>query len=300
MTQIAAPASSLPALDHRPAAEGLAAAHAPAEITVIEPTRPWVLLRTGELWGYRELLFFLVWRDIKVQYKQTLLGAAWALWQPTLNMIIFTVVFNVLLKVPSGNVAYPLFVFSGLLPWALFASAVNSSSNSLLAQSHLVTKIYFPRVLLPLTEIGTSLVNSLPALGLYALMMVYYGQVPGLTILLVPPLILLVALTALAVGLTLSSSMLIYRDVRYVVPSLVQAWMYLTPVIYGAELVPEPYRWLLLLNPLSGSIGAIRSCLLGQPVAWAALGLSVVMTAVMLVVGLLAFHRSERRFADVA
>lgn len=300
MTQIAATASSLPALAPKLQVERAAADLASSEITVITPSRPWVLLRTREVWNYRELLWFLVWRDIKVQYKQTVLGAAWALWQPTLNMLIFTVLFGGLIKIPTGGVAYPLFVFSGLLPWAMFASAVNNSSNCLLNQAHLVTKIYFPRVLLPLTDIGTSLVNALPSMALYVGLMLYYHQQPTWQLLLVPPLILLVALNALAVGLILSSTMLIYRDVRYVVPSLVQAWMYLTPVIYGSELVPSQYRWLLSLNPLTGSIGAIRSCLLGQPVGWAALGLSAFLAAVMLVVGLLAFHRSERRFADVA
>jgi lipopolysaccharide transport system permease protein len=300
MAQIAAPASPLPALDCRQSSGLAAAPPVPVQITVIQPARPWVLLRARELWGYRELLAFFVWRDIKVQYKQTVLGAAWALWQPTLNMVIFTILFGGLLKVPTGGVAYPLFVFSGLLPWTLFAGVVNSSSNSLLNQSHLVTKIYFPRVLLPLAEAGTALVNALPSFGLYAALMLYYRQPPGIMLLLVPLLICLVILTGLAVGLILSCTMLIYRDVRYVVPSLVQAWMYLTPVIYGADLVPARYQWLLHLNPLTGSIGAIRSCLLGEPVAWPLLARSVAMAIVMLVIGLAAFHRSEPRFADVA
>lgn len=268
-------------------------------MTVISAGDGWRLLPLGDVWRYRELLYFFVWRDIKVQYKQTVLGAAWAVWNPVLNMIIFSVLFGYFMNVPSEG-PYPIFVYAALLPWNFFSSAVTQSSLSLVNQTHLVTKIYFPRVLLPLTGVGTSLVNVVPAFGVYLLLMFWYGHVPGWTVLLFPILIAMTGVTALSVGLIFSSATLTYRDFRHLIPSVVQAWMYLSPVIYATTLVPERFRWLLMLNPMTGLISAFRSALLGQPMDWTALGVSVLLSLTLLVVGLLAFHRTERRFADVA
>ena len=270
------------------------------EVTVIAPATGWRLLPAREVWRYRELLYFFIWRDVKVQYKQTVLGAAWAVWNPVLNMVIFSILFGRLVPVPSDDAPYPIFVYAGLLPWTFFANSVTQSSLSLVNQTHLVTKIYFPRVLLPMAAVGTSLVNVIPALGVYALMMAWYGHVPGPIVLLLPVFVLLAGLAGLGVGLIFSSATLTYRDMRHLVPSVVQAWMYLSPVIYAPSLVPDRYRWVMDLNPMAGVIGACRSSLLSKPMDWMALGTSAGLTSALLAVGLIAFHRTERRFADVA
>lgn len=268
--------------------------------TVIEPRKGWLAIDLKGLWRYHELLYFLAWRDIKVQYKQTVLGPLWAILRPLANLVIFSFVFGKLAGIPSDGVPYPIFVYAGLLPWMFFSGAVASSSNSMLNHAHLLSKIYFPRVLLPAASISSCLVTFLISCALYAWLMVWYAHLPGPTALLLPLLVVLTALTALGMGYLLAGLAVIYRDVRFLVPSLVQLWMYLSPVIYPATLVPERYRWLLLLNPMTGIIGGFRSVLLNQPVDWLSLGISVLFAGVLFVVGLFVFHQTERRFADVA
>ncbi len=270
-----------------------------AAVTVIEPPRGWRLVDWSELRRYHELLFFLVWRDIKVQYKQMVLGPVWAVLRPLVNLVIFSVIFGAVIGVPSDG-PYPLVVQAGLLPWMFFSGAMVAASNCLVQQAHLVSKVYFPRVLLPMSSIGAALVTLGINFALYACLMIHYGMVPGLSILLLPLLVLLTSALALGVGLLFAGLTVIYRDVRFMINSLVQVWMYLSPVIYEVKLIPESYRWLLVLNPMTGLIDAFRAVLLDRPVAWDSLGISASFAGLFLIVGLLVFHRTEKRFADVA
>ena len=290
--------SQTPAGPEPSAERPLPRANLPA--TVIEPSKGWRTGNIRELWRYHELLYFLSWRDIKVQYKQTVLGPAWAVLRPVANLVVFSVVFGKLVGIPSGGVAYPIFVYAGLLPWMFFSTSVVSSSNSLLSHAHLLSKIYFPRVLLPAASISSSLVTFGVNFGIYVFLMIWYAQAPGLTVLLLPLLVVLASMTALGVGYLLAGLAVIYRDIRFLVPSMVQLWMYLSPVIYPVTLVPEPYRRLLVLNPMTGIIGGFRATLLNQPVDFWSLGFSTVFALMVFVVGLCVFHRTERRFADVA
>jgi len=270
-----------------------------AGATVIEARRPWRLLDWKELQRYHELLFFLVWRDVKVQYKQMVLGPLWAVLRPLVNLVIFSVIFGSVIGVP-GEGPYPVMVQAGLLPWMFFAGAVTAASNSLVTQSHLISKVYFPRVLLPMSSIGSGLVTLGINFVIYAGLMVYYGTAPGWSVLLLPLLVVLTAALALGTGLLFAGLTVIYRDVRFMVASLVQVWMYLSPVIYEVKIIPEGWRWLLILNPMTGVIDAFRAALLDRPLEWMSLSVAVVMTVVLLVTGLLVFHHTEQRFADVA
>lgn len=285
------------AVDARP---GEPVRASPAAVTVIRPRRGWRGIDRRELWRYRELLYFLVWRDIKVRYKQTVIGAAWAVIQPVCTMIIFSIIFGKLAKIPSDGVPYPVFVYAGLLPWLFFANSVSQSSLSLVNQSHLLTKVYFPRLFIPASSIGVGLVDFALSFGVYVGIMLWYARMPGLSVILLPVLLLLTALTALGVGVLLASVTVVYRDFRMVVPFMVQVWLYLSPVVYPATIVPEPYRWTMALNPMTGIIGGFRSVLLNRPVDWAALGVSAIVTSILLVVGAGSFRRVERRFADIA
>jgi len=271
-----------------------------ASVTVIRPQRGWRGIDTRELWRYRELLYFLVWRDIRVRYKQTVIGAAWAVIQPVCTMVIFSVIFGKFAKIPSDGVPYPVFVYAGLLPWLFFANAVSQSSLSLVNQSHLLTKVYFPRLFIPASSIGVGLVDFALSFGVYVGIMVWYGHLPGVSVVLLPVLLLLTALTALGVGVLLASVTVVYRDFRMVVAFLVQIWLYLSPVVYPVTIVPEPYRWAMALNPMTGIIGGFRSVLLNRPLDWAALGVSAIVTSILLAVGVCNFRRTERRFADIA
>jgi len=274
--------------------------------TVIEPPSGWQLINLREFWQYRELLFFLTWRDIKVRYKQTVLGAAWTLLQPLVTMTVFTFVFGHVLGIDKQieDVPYPIFVLSGLLAWNLFSGGLSTSSSSVLQSSNVLTKIYFPRLLIPIASIGVNLVNlviSLVVLLVFMLIYIAGGEQfnTGPALLLLPLVIVGITLTTLSIGIGLSAVMVTYRDVRHIAPFIVQIMLYLTPVIYDVTIVPEGFRWLLVLNPMTGMIGAFRYCLLGRQFDPSALLVSVVITAVLFVASTLVFRRAEATFADV-
>jgi lipopolysaccharide transport system permease protein len=276
----------------------------PVPVVVIEPTRGWSALHVGALWDYRELLYFLVWRDLKVRYKQTALGVAWIVLQPVVSMVVFSLLFGGLLKVPSGGLPYPVFAYAALLPWTYFAGSLSRSSTSLVGSAHLLTKVYFPRLVLPVSGVLSGLVDFGIAFLVLIGLMVGYGLAPTPALVLLPGFLLLAVLTALAFGLWLSALNIRYRDVQYLVPFLLQIWMYLTPVVYGRTLIPERFRFLLALNPMTGVVEGFRWALLGGHLAEARPpgGLFVVSVAVTLGVlasGLAFFRRTERSFADV-
>ena len=272
-------------------------------VKVIRAKRGWQAVDLAEMWRYRELLYFLVWRDIKAKHKQTVLGGSWAVLQPVISMVVFTVVFGNGLGVKSDPYPYPIFVYAGLLPWNFFAGGVSGSGDSLVGQANLLTKIYFPRLFVPLSTIGSRMVNfSLSFVIYFALMAWYWDQMPthpGLMLLLIPLLILLTIMTALGVGCVLSSLTVSYRDFRIIVPFLVQIWMFLSPVIYPVTTMPEKYQSLMALNPMTGIIEGFRSALLNQPANWEALMISSGMAVGIFLFGLFYFRRTERRFADI-
>ena len=268
--------------------------------TVIEPRSGWIAVDWRELWEHRELLGFLVLRDIKVRYKQTVLGAAWAILQPLFAMLIFTVIFGQFAKMPSENVPYPLFVFAGLLPWTFFSTAVTQAGQSLVNQQALLTKIYLPRVFVPAAPVGGALVDLGISFGLFAIIMLAYMQIPGWGILLLPVLVFLLLAATLGFGLILAALTVSYRDFRYVIPFMMQAWMYVSPVIYPMSIIPDKYRWLFALNPLSGIIDGFRAAFLNRPFEWPTLLISSLVSVGLLILGLYFFRKTERRFADVA
>ena len=270
---------------------------------VIEPVSGWKPLDPHDLWRYRELFYFLTWRDVKVRYKQTSLGAAWAVLQPLGNMLLFTLLFGRLAKLPSDGIPYPLFAYAGLLPWTFFANAVGSSGNSLVGSSHLITKVYFPRMIIPASAILAGLVDLGISFVVMAALMVWYGVPISGSILMMPILVLLTAILALGVGMWLSALHVRYRDIRYLIPFLIQFWMFATPVIYPASLLPERYRMLYFLNPMSGLIEAYRVALLGgvngvgfNPVT---LGMAGGLAILMLIYAIYNFRRMEKTFADI-
>ena len=270
-----------------------------SHVTVIEPRKGWRALDLQELWAYRELLYVLTMRDIKVRYKQTVLGFSWAIIQPAMMMLVFSVFFGGLAKMPSDGYPYPLFVYSGLLPWTFFQTAVGSGSSSLLNSSHLVTKVYFPRLMIPLSAIGSGLADFLIATMVLFVLMAIYGGTFGLSLLLAPFLILGVVFIALGVGTFLAALTVSYRDFRYVVPFMLQFWMFATPVIYPASLVPEKWRMLLYLNPMAGMIEGFRAAFLGSTLNLGAVALSLATAALIFAAGVAYFEKVERRFADI-
>lgn len=268
-------------------------------LTVIQPTRGWRALDLRELWAYRELLWVLALRDIQVRYKQTALGASWAILRPLLTMLIFTVVFGRFAKIPSDGIPYSIFVFAGLMPWTYFASAVASSGASLVGSANLVSKVYFPRLIVPLSAIGASLVDLLVSAGVLFILMAWYGVGWSANLLAAPFLVLAVTFTALGVGVLLAAITVTYRDVNHLLPFLIQTWLYVTPVIYPSSLVPERLRPLLDLNPMTGLIEAFRSAFLGRPFDVRSLAISLGISLALFGVGVAYFERVERRFADV-
>lgn len=267
----------------------------------IRPSRGWVSLDLRELWAYRELFFFLTWRDVKVRYKQTVIGIAWALLQPLLTMVIFTVFFGRLAGIPSDGIPYPLFALTGLLVWTYFANAINNSGNSLVGSTNLITKVYFPRMIIPCAAVLAGLVDLAISLALLAAMMVYYGAAVSWGVLLLPAVVALATLLSVAVGMFTSALNVKYRDVRYALPFFVQVWMFVSPVIFPLSLVPARWRPLLALNPMTGVIENFRACLFSQKsFDWGALAYSVTITALLLVISLYAFRRMDKQFADVA
>jgi lipopolysaccharide transport system permease protein len=268
-------------------------------VTVIERRPGWQLINVRELWRYRELLRILTWRDIKVRYKQTVLGAAWAVLQPFATMVVFSLFFGRVAEAPPGDVAYPLFVMAGLIPWFSFSNSITSASQSVVGNQSLVTKVYFPRLLIPLGAVGPYVVDGIIALGMLLAMMIFYGVMPGWGMLLATLLLLGVVLAALGVGVLLAALTVTYRDFRYVVPFMVQLWMFATPAVYlQVDAVGPRGKLLLPLNPAHGLIVNFRAAALGGESDPYALGVSVAVSLVLLVIGCLYFRRVERGFAD--
>jgi len=269
-------------------------------VLVIKPTYGWVSLGLHSVWEHRELLYFLTWRDIKVRYKQTVLGIAWAVLQPFLLMVVFSVFFGRLAKVPSDGFPYPLFTFCGLLPWQLFAHALTESSNSLVANERLITKVYFPRLVIPLSAVLTGLVDFIFAFLVLLGMMIHYGVMATSALWTLPLFILMAVATALGVGLWLSALNVQYRDVRYTIPLITQCWLFLSPVAYPSSIVPEPWHFLYGVNPMAGVIEGFRWALLGKAdPPGTMLAVSAMVTVLLLIGGLFYFRRMEKNFADV-
>lgn len=276
------------------------APEAVAPITVIRPSRGWRALDLHELWAYRELVFFLVWRDIKVRYKQTALGASWAIIQPFFTMVVFSLFFGRLAGVPSDDLPYPVFSYAALVPWTFFATGLTMSSNSLVSNQELLRRVYFPRLAIPLAPIIGALVDFAIAFVVLLGMMAFYGIVPGLAVVAIVPLLLLTVVTGLGVGLWLSALNVQYRDVRYAVPFLVQFWLFATPIAYPSSLLDEPWRSLYAVNPMVGVVEGFRWALLGADTRPGPMILVSTVTALLLLVGgALYFRRMERTFADV-
>ena len=284
-----------------------AAASSPAEsptelpVTIIRPPSGWQLVNARELWQYRELLFFLTWRDVKVRYKQTALGAAWAILQPVMMMVVFTIFFGRMAHLPTGNLPYPVFVFAGLLPWTFFANAIANAGNSVVGSERLITKIYFPRLAVPFAAVGAALVDFAIAFGVLLVMLAWYRIMPGIQILLVPLLVLLLTLAALGVGTLLAALNVAYRDCKYMIPFMVQLWMFATPTVYM-----EPFsgpgtrtKFILLANPLASLIGTFRCAVVGRPIPWNHLALASAIILGLFVAGCLYFRKVEDSFADV-
>jgi len=272
----------------------------PAEpLVVIQPSNRWSLLSFKDIWAYRELLFFLTWRDVKVRYKQTALGAAWAILQPLFMMVIFTIFFGRLAGVASANIPYPLFALAGLVPWTFFANAITASGNSLVGSANLITKVYFPRLIVPAAAMLAGLVDFVLAFILLCLMMVYYRMPVTAHVLFLPVLVLLTALFALGVGTWMSALNVKYRDVRFALPFVIQLWLFVSSVILPSSSVPQKWRWILLLNPMSAIIEGYRSTLFGLPFDWPALGIASVLTVLTLLYAIYSFGRVERSFADI-
>jgi lipopolysaccharide transport system permease protein len=267
----------------------------------IEPSRGWSALRMKELWVYRELLYFLTWRDIKVRYKQTALGVAWAVIQPFMTMVVFSLFFGRLGKIPSDGMPYPVFNFVALLPWTFFSQALTTASNSLVINANMITKVYFPRLVVPISAVLSGLVDFAISFVILLGMLVFYRIAPTSSVVLLPVFLLLALVTALGVGLWLSALNVQYRDVRYLIPFLTQFWLFATPVAYGSNLLNslgEPWRTLYGLNPMVGVVEGFRGAILGTQPPSGMLALSVVVAVVLLVSGLFYFRRREKSFAD--
>ena len=271
-----------------------------APVLVIEPSRGWVGLKLGELWEYRELLYFLAWREVKVRYKQTAIGVAWAVVQPLFTMLVFSLFFGRLAKVPSDGIPYPVFTLAALVPWNFFANGLAQSANSLVGSSNLITKVYFPRLVIPISSILSGVFDFLIALVLLVGLMLFYGAVPRVTVLWLPIFWLFALMTALGVGLWLSALNVEYRDVRHAMPFLTQFWMFATPIAYPSSLLHEPWRSLYGLNPMVGVVEGFRWALLEKGSApGPMIGISAVAAITVLVTGAFYFRRMERTFADI-
>ncbi len=269
-------------------------------ITIITPQSGWMPLNARELWAYRELMFFLVWRDIKVRYKQTILGVAWAVIQPFSTMVIFSLFFGRLAGIPSDGVPYPIFCFAALVPWTFFANALTQSSNSLVGSSNLIKKVYFPRLMVPVSAVISGAVDFVLAFVVLIGMMLWYGIFPTVKVFALPPLMLLALVTALGVGLWFSALNVQYRDVRHIVPFLVQLWLFATPIAYPSSLLPESLRPVFGVNPMAGVVEGFRWALLGTGKAPGPMILvSAVVASAILVSGVFYFRRMESTFSDV-
>ncbi len=278
------------------------------EVIRLQPSRGWTAINLLEVWRYRELVYFLIWRDIKVRYKQTALGAAWAIIQPFFTMVVFTIFFGKLAGVPSDGVPYPIFSYTGLLPWGLFAKALSDAGRSMVANRSMITKVYFPRLVIPIASVLSGLVDF--AIGFVVLigMIIYYNHIPipsaqitpTAAIITLPLFILLALITALGVGLWLSALNVKYRDINYVIPFLTQFWLFITPIAYPSSIVPEQWRWLYALNPMTGVVEGFRWALLGVETApGLMLAVSSTVSILTLISGMFYFRRMERTFADI-
>jgi lipopolysaccharide transport system permease protein len=266
----------------------------------IEPSHGWVSLRLRELWSYRELLYFLIWRDIKVRYKQTVLGIAWAIIQPFMTMVVFSIFFGRLVKVPSDGIPYPIFAYAALIPWTFFSNALSQVSSSLVSSANLIKKVYFPRLALPIASALSGVVDFAIAFIVLLLMMLYYGIMPTVHVLWLPLFLALGLVSALGVAIWLSAMNVQFRDVRFIVPFLTQVWLFATPVAYPSSLLSEPWRTLYGLNPLAGVVEGFRWALLGADTAPGPMIIVSTLTAlVMLISGAYYFRRMEKTFADV-
>src|SRR5215813_4981948 len=262
-------------------------------LVVIEASKAWVPLNLRELWAYRELLYFLTWRDLKVRYKQTIIGVLWVVMQPLLTAIIFAVFLGKLVRVPSDGIPYAIFVYAGLLPWTFFASAVASSGNSLVGSSHLITKVFFPRIIIPVAAIGARLVDFAISFLIFGGMMVYYRIAITRHLLMLALLVPLITLLALAVGMLISALNVKYRDVGMAVPVLIQLWMFASPIVYPSSLVPSKWQKVYALNPIAGIVEGFRSSLFAKEFDWMALGFSSILTFALLIYSAYAFRRRE-------
>lgn len=273
---------------------------------VIRPSRGWASLHLSEVWEYRELLYFLTWRDVKVRYKQAVLGVVWAVLQPVLTMVVFTIVFNKIMKVQytptvlnGKEVPYAIFTYAALLPWQLFAGALARAGSSLVGNANLLTKVYFPRLIIPISAVVAGLVDFAISFVVFLILMAAYGMMPTWHVVWLPLLVLLAMATALAFGLWLSALNVLYRDVQYIIPFLVQLWMFIAPVVYAPDFSNPVYRFLYSLNPMAGVINGFRWALIGGSPPSGTTAASVVIVGVLLITGLLYFKRMERTFADV-
>jgi lipopolysaccharide transport system permease protein len=270
------------------------------EVIILKPTRGWAALNLGELWLYRELIYFMTWRDLKVRYKQTVLGAAWAILQPFLSMVVFSVFFGRWLGVPSGDVPYPVFSYTALLPWGLFSKAIADAGRSLVTNRAMITKVYFPRLTIPLASVLAGIVDFLIAFVVLLGMMWYYDIELTSKVLTLPFFLLLALIASLGVGLWLSAMNVFYRDIGYIIPFLTQIWFYLSPIVYATSTVPEKLQPIYALNPMVGVIDGFRWALLGQePAPGPLLIISSAVAVILLVSGVIYFRRVERTFADM-
>ena len=268
--------------------------------TLVTPSRGWVSLKLRELWAYRELLYFFIWRDVKVRYKQTALGVSWAILQPFFTMVIFSLFFGRLAKVPSDGVPYPIFAYTALLPWTFFAHGVTMSANSVVSNANLVKKVYFPRMAIPVASVLSGFADLLPAFLVLIGMMFYYGIFPSAQIVWLPAFVLLAVIAALGVGIGLAAINVHFRDVRHTVPFLVQSWLFLTPIAYPSSLLPEHWKTIYALNPMVGVVEGFRWALLDtEPAPGPILWVSAAAAVVLLLGSALYFRRLEKTFADV-
>jgi lipopolysaccharide transport system permease protein len=269
-------------------------------VVIVKPSKGWISLKLKELWEYRELLYFMAWRDIKVRYKQTVLGAAWAIIQPFFTMVIFSIFFGRLAKVPSDGLPYPIFAYAALVPWTFFANGLNQASNSLVGSANLIKKVYFPRLVVPISSVISGVVDFVLAFAVLLGMMLFYGILPTVNILWLPLFVLLIFVTALGAGFWLSALNVQFRDVRYTVPFLTQFWLFATPIAYPSSLLSEPWRTLYGVNPMVGVVEGFRWALLGTDTAPGPIIIvSTVVALVVFVGGAFYFRRMEKTFADV-
>jgi lipopolysaccharide transport system permease protein len=267
-------------------------------VVEIKANQRWLALNLKEIWAYRELLYFLIWRDVKVRYKQTLLGVIWVVLQPLMTMLVTTLFFGKLVGVPSDGLPYALFVFAGLLPWMFFSKAISQSGNSLVSSANLITKVYFPRLIIPSATVMSGLVDFAVAFVLLAGLMIYYGVSLSAAMLMFPALVLLTTILALGSGMWLSALNVKYRDVGAIIPFIIQIGMFVTPIYYPSSLIPEKWQWAIKLNPLTGIIENLRASLLGRPFDWQALAISALIAFALFISSAYIFRRMEKSFAD--